>query len=241
MKPKREINDPESLIKFIDECGIIPHRMIDINPCFGPTFINLRLKCDNFLDAFFGYMNNGKEYQIRNFENIRFDDEFSDDDEFFQSMTAEGAVDLISKIEPRLGAYCVSHAKYGFFYRLNFKLLETAFSSKMPNFKFSQFTEFMNDCADYWNMENPKLNPERFAEYESNFSQSQVRIFCEFANDLFGFYENKIESLSRKWYCIEYSQDPFYFSLGKGVYYLLFISQSRDSDVWEFIEFVCDY
>ena len=241
MKSETEISDPESLIKFIDECGIIPHRMIDITPCFGPTFVSFQFKCDTFLEAFFEYMNNSKDYHIRNFENIRFEDVFSDDEEFIYSMTAEGTVDLISNLEPRLGAYRLSYEKYGFFYQLDFKLLEAAFSRKMPDFEFFHFAEFMNEYADYWSAENPKLNSENFADNESNYSQKQINIFCEFANFIFGFYEKIMGSFSRQWHCIEYSQDPFYFSLGKGVYNILFVSKSRDSDVWEFIEFVCDY
>ena len=239
----REIDSPENLIKYIEESGIIPHRMIDISPYFGPSFEKIQVESDSYLDVFFKYIDNNKAYLIKNFQNIRFEDVFGDDDEFFESMTNHGRYNFINEEEPRCGAFRISHENYEFSYRLDFKLLEKQFSESMPDFNFPKFADFMNDCADFWNIDNPKLIPESLAKagFEFEFCKNEVQVFCNFANHLFSFYKTKMTSFSRRWHCIEYSQDPFYFSNGKGLYYILFISQSDDLNTWDIVEFICDY
>lgn len=237
------IDSPKNLITYLEESGIIPHRTVDITPHFGPSFTKIHIQSENYLDAFLKYIDNNKQCLIENFKNIRFEDVFEDDDEFFESMTDSGRYNFINDEEPRFGAFRFSNKKYEFSYRLDFSLIEKQFSKSMPDFNFSEFADFMSDCPDFWNLNNPRLNPEDLAEagFEFEFSQEKIHSFCKFANELFSIFNDTMSSLGREWHCIEYSQYPFYFAIGRGLYYLLFISRSDDRKSWDFVEFICDY
>lgn len=239
-----EIDDAEnieSFIKCINECGIYPNRARDFSDYFGPSYKKIECSTDSVIEAFPLYIDTFKEILLGNFEEFRFEDVFDSDDEYINAMTDDGRISLISEKEPRLGAYQITNKKYKFFYDFDFDLLADKFANSMPEFNFKEFTDFMNDWEDYAREEDPKLEFDELIKYNPSANCEKAKIFCDFANKLFGIYDNKIQSFGKEWIAIEYSLSPFYFSLGEGIYQIVFASRSEDRKSWEFIEFLCDY
>lgn len=242
MLPKSEnINDAESLISFIDESGIFPNRCSDLDPILAPSYVNIECDSDDFRIAFLEYTRKNGEYALQNFQNMRFEDPFDDDEAYIESMTDEGRVSLIDVNEPRYGAYTTEkYEKIRFYYEIDFDLLEKAFSESV-DFEFSEFIDFMEEWREFWRYdEDPLLNLNDMPISVEGIDLIKANAFSSFANNIFSLFKEKMNSFNREWTCIESSQEAFHFCLGKGIYNIVYASKSHDRKSWDFIEFVCD-
>lgn len=113
--------------------------------------------------------------------------------------------------------------------------------SKFVNFNFSEFIDFMSEWRDFWDHEDPFLDVNKISEYDDSIDFEKSNLFCNFANNIFYLFKEKINSFNKDWVLIESSQSPFHFSLGKGIYSIILAARSDDCKGWDFIEFVCDY
>lgn len=242
MLPKSEsITDAQSLVSFIEKSGIFPNRCTDLDPVGAPSYVNIECNSDDFHIAFLKYTRKFGETALQNFENMRFEDPFDDDESYLDSMTDGGRVSLIDANEPRYGAYTTNeYEKIGFYYEIDFELLENVFS-KSVDFDFSEFIDFMEEWREFWRYdENPLFDLSNMPISADGVDLKKANIFAAFANNIFSFFKEKMHSFNKEWICIEYSQDPFHFCLGKGIYSIVFASKSYDRKSWDFIEFVCD-
>lgn len=112
MLPQSEIiTDAQSLLRFMEESGIVPNRCCDFGPILGPSHQNIECDSDDFCVAFLKYTRKFGESALENFENMRFEDPFDDDESYIESMTNGGLASLIDVNEPRYGAYVTKKFK----------------------------------------------------------------------------------------------------------------------------------